>query len=169
MENPLRSPATSLPTEPRRRPRLLRRVLLTLLVVAGVLGAVLLALPAERPVTRAPAPGPTPGTTLGAAALTTVGAGAPASPAGPETLIAERERHLRAQPRDARAWAVLGAAHVEQGRRTAGAARRYPGKALRTNPYFSPPAVPQAWAALQVLGEPSVAEAPESVTGQERR
>ncbi|MGX4691935.1 tetratricopeptide repeat protein [Streptomyces sp. JNUCC 63] len=132
MENPLQSPATSLTTGPRRRPRLLSRVLLTLLVAAGVLGAVLLTPPAERPVVKAPAPAP--GPAPGAAALTAVGAGAPASLPGLAALIAERERHLRAQPRDARAWAVLGAAYVEQGRRTADAAN-YPKAedALRTS------------------------------------
>ncbi|GAT79388.1 hypothetical protein STXM2123_89 [Streptomyces sp. F-3] len=92
-------------------------MLLVLLVAGGVLGAVLLAPPVERPAVRAPAPAPGPGP--GRAALTALSAGAPASPPGLTALIAERERHLRAQPRDARAWAVLGVAYVERGRRTA--------------------------------------------------
>jgi tetratricopeptide (TPR) repeat protein len=125
-------------------------VLLTLLVAAGVLGAVLLALPAERPVVKAPAPAP--GPAPGAAALTAVGAGAPASLPGLAALIAERERHLRARPRDARAWAVLGAAYVEQGRRTADAAN-YPKaeEALHTSLRLRPERNVQALDGLAAL------------------
>ncbi|WP_181446987.1 hypothetical protein [Streptomyces sp. NTH33] len=171
MENPLRSPATSLPTEPRRRSRLLlrvRQVLLGLVVAAGALGAVLLSLPAPRPVTRAPAPAPD--AAPGAAAPTAVGAGAPASLPGLAALIAERERHLRAQPRDARAWAMLGAAYVEQGRRTADAANCPKAEdALRTSLRLRPEGNAQAREGLAALGEPPVAEAPGDVTGRRRR
>lgn len=135
MEKPLQSPATSPPVRPRRSSRLLRRVLLTLLVAVGLLGALLLALPVEQPVVKAPAPAPEPaGPAPGPAALTALGAGAPASLPGLTALIAEQERHLRVQPRDARAWAVLGTAYVERGRRTADAAN-YPKaeKALSTS------------------------------------
>ena len=49
-------------------------------------------------------------------------------------LIGEREARLRTHPGDAAAWAVLGAAYVEQGRRTADArTTRGPSKALRTS------------------------------------
>ncbi|MBT2409993.1 tetratricopeptide repeat protein [Streptomyces sp. ISL-12] len=65
----------------------------------------------------APAPGPA------ALAQDAVAAGAPAALPGLAVLIAEREAQVRAHPRDARSWAVLGAAYVEQGRRTADPAR----------------------------------------------
>ncbi|GAA0933242.1 tetratricopeptide repeat protein [Streptomyces thermoalcalitolerans] len=132
MENPLQSPALWPPARPRRPSRLLRRVLLVLLVVAGVLGAVLLAPPVEQPAVKAPAPAP--GPAPGSVALTALSTGAPASLPGLTALIAERERHLRAQPRDAGAWAVLGAAYVERGRRTADEADHAKAeKALRTS------------------------------------
>ncbi|MFS4096926.1 tetratricopeptide repeat protein, partial [Streptomyces sp. AF1A] len=49
-------------------------------------------------------------------------------------LIGQQEQRVRARPRDAGAWAVLGAAYVERGRRTADAAN-YPKaeRALRTS------------------------------------
>ncbi|MFF4759093.1 tetratricopeptide repeat protein [Streptomyces sp. NPDC001292] len=135
MENPLRSPDTSVTSEPRRRrSRRVRRVLLALLVAAGVLGAVWLMLPAQRDGARAPGPPRPPAPAPGAAGLAAVGAGAPASLPALTALIAERERHLRARPKDAGAWAVLGVAYVERGRRTVDPAD-YPRaeEALRTS------------------------------------
>ncbi|MCZ9338601.1 hypothetical protein NGM37_12525, partial [Streptomyces sp. TRM76130] len=75
----------------------------------------------------APAPGPA------ALARSAVAGGAPAALPGLAVLIGEREARVRAHPLDARSWAVLGAAYVEQGRRTADPAR-FPEaeRALRT-------------------------------------
>ncbi len=98
--------------------------------VAGcaVLGGVLMLLPWERTATRAPGPAP------GAQALTAVTAGVPAALPDLAALIDERTSYLRAHPKDALSWAVLGSAYVEQGRRTADPAY-YPraDKALRTS------------------------------------
>ena len=111
---------------PRPRPRLLVGSLVGCLVLGG---GVLLWLPGERAQVRAP--GPAPGAQAGAA----VGAGVPAALPGLAALIEEREARVRKRPRDARSWAVLGAAYVEQGRRTSGAAVLYPRaeRALRTS------------------------------------
>ncbi|MEV5321056.1 tetratricopeptide repeat protein, partial [Streptomyces sp. NPDC052687] len=54
-----------------------------------------------------------------AAARAAVTKGMPAAPPELAALIGERESHLRRHPRDAAAWAVLGTAYVEQGRRAA--------------------------------------------------
>ncbi|MDH6626743.1 tetratricopeptide (TPR) repeat protein [Streptomyces sp. LBL] len=83
--------------------------------VAGcaALGVVLMLLPGERTQTRAPAPAP------GAQAHAAVAAGVPAALPDLAALIGEREARVRAHPRDAGSWAVLGTAYVEQGRRTA--------------------------------------------------
>ncbi|PJM94839.1 hypothetical protein [Streptomyces sp. CB01373] len=122
MENRLPSPDTSVTSDPRRcLSRRVRRVLLTLLVAAGALGTVWLMLPAQRDGTMAPGP-PRPPVPAPGVAPAAVDAGVPASLPGPTTLIIERERHLRARPSDAGAWTVLGAAHVERGRRAAGVA-----------------------------------------------
>ncbi|MGW0574588.1 tetratricopeptide repeat protein [Streptomyces sp. NPDC002920] len=109
------------------RRRLLVGSLAGVLAPAGV--AVLLCLPGERTERAAPAPAP------GAQARAALGAGAPASLPDLAALVEERKRLVRRQPRDARSWAVLGAAYAEQGRRTAGAAVLYPRaeRALRTS------------------------------------
>ncbi|MFE2507598.1 tetratricopeptide repeat protein [Streptomyces naganishii] len=152
MEKPAPSPATSLTPEPprRRRPRtgLLLRLLVALLVAAGVLGAVWLALPAERPASRAPAPAP------GTEALSAVTDGAPAALGDLAALIGERERRVRLRPRDAGAWAVLGAAYVERGRRTANPAN-YPmaDDALRTSLRLRPKDNAEALAGLAALAD----------------
>ncbi|MFR0352868.1 tetratricopeptide repeat protein [Streptomyces sediminimaris] len=106
-----------------------RRVLLAAVVGCAVLGGASAWWPWQRPDVRPPA-GPAPG----ARALSAVTAGVPASLPGLAALIDEREALLRRHPRDARSWAVLGAAYVEQGRRTADAGN-YPRaeKALRTS------------------------------------
>ncbi|GGJ18072.1 hypothetical protein GCM10010121_031260 [Streptomyces brasiliensis] len=107
----------------RRRPRVLRRVLIAG-VAGGAAGAaafvgVLVLLPPQERRARPPAPGPK------AQALTAVTAGMPAALPALSALIGDRERYLRAHPKDAPAWAVLGTAYVERGRQTADAAN-YP-------------------------------------------
>src|SRR5690349_9769289 len=93
-----------------------RRVLVAAVMGCAVLGGTLALWPWQRPAVRPPAvPAP------GAQALTAVTAGVPAALPELATLIGEREALLRTHPRDARSWAVLGAAYVEQGRRTADA------------------------------------------------
>ncbi|WP_405919576.1 tetratricopeptide repeat protein [Streptomyces longwoodensis] len=123
--------------EPRARrspvPAVVRRRPLLAGAVAGslVLAAVLLCVPfGEPPVARAPA-APAPGARAGTAVV----AGAPAAPADLGELIGQRERAVRRQPQDARSWALLGTAYVEQGRRTGDAAGSYPKaeRALRTS------------------------------------
>lgn len=156
----MRCPATSpqpetAPAPPRRPPRrVLLRLLVALAVLGGVLGAVWPALPGRgqpaRPAgSRVPAaPGP-PGK---AAALSAVTAGVPAALPGLTELIADRERWVRAHPRDARAWAVLGAAYVERGRRTADPADLPAAdRALRTSLRLSPERGADASAALAAL------------------
>ncbi|MFI7504165.1 tetratricopeptide repeat protein [Streptomyces sp. NPDC049687] len=108
------------------RRRLLVGSLAGALALAG--GVVVLCLPGER-ADRGTAPAPAPG------ARAAVGSGVPAALPGLAVLIDEGERRVRRQPRDAGAWAVLGAAYVERGRRTADAALLYPKaeRALRTS------------------------------------
>ncbi|MER5212961.1 tetratricopeptide repeat protein [Streptomyces sp. NPDC002838] len=112
----------------RTGPRISRRVLIASVAGCVVLGGVLALLPWEGTSTRAPAPAP------GAQAHAAVTAGVPAALPDLAVLIGERESRLRTHPKDSRSWAVLGAAYVEQGRRTADAAY-YPRaeKALRTS------------------------------------
>ncbi|MFI6011477.1 tetratricopeptide repeat protein [Streptomyces sp. NPDC051243] len=97
---------------PSRRPRVRRRVLIASVAGCAVLGGLLTLLWGPGG-TRAPGPAP------GSQALTAVTTGVPAALPELAVLIDEREAHLRTHPRDAKAWAVLGAAYVEQGRRTA--------------------------------------------------
>ncbi|MEU2726340.1 tetratricopeptide repeat protein [Streptomyces griseoviridis] len=66
-------------------------------------------------------PEPAPGTQ----ALAAVALGVPASLPDLAVLIGQREAEVKARPQDAHAWAVLGSAYVERGRRTADAAN-YP-------------------------------------------
>ncbi|MGW0913217.1 tetratricopeptide repeat protein [Streptomyces sp. NPDC002784] len=105
-----------------------RRVLVGSVVGCAVLGGVLTLLPWGPRTGAPPAPAP------GAQALAAVTSGVPAALPDLAVLIGEREGHLRTHPKDARSWAVLGAAYVEQGRRTADAAY-YPKaeRALRTS------------------------------------
>ncbi|MDN3022533.1 tetratricopeptide repeat protein [Streptomyces sp. S.PB5] len=112
-----------------RRSRTGQRLLAAAVTGCLVLGGTLMVLPWRPPAPRAPAP-PAPGAQA-QAALTV---GAPAALPDLAVLISERETHLRRHPRDAESWAVLGAAYVEQGRRTAESAY-YPkaGDALRTS------------------------------------
>ncbi|MDT7842858.1 tetratricopeptide repeat protein [Streptomyces justiciae] len=115
--------------ETRRGGRVGRWGLVAALTGCLVLGGTLMVVPVQRTGPRDAVP-PAPG----AQALTAVSAGVPAALPDLAALIGEREAHLRRNPRDAESWAVLGAAYVEQGRRTAQSAY-YPkaDKALRTS------------------------------------
>ncbi|MFG2945474.1 tetratricopeptide repeat protein [Streptomyces adustus] len=123
-----------------RRPalagRVVRRLLLVAAVVCVTLGATLLLLPTA--TTRRPAvvhPAPAHGAPAsGALALAAVRGGVPAALPDLTALIGQRETYLRVHPKDGAAWAVLGAAYVERGRRTAQVAY-YPRaeQALRTS------------------------------------
>ncbi|NEE14420.1 hypothetical protein G3M58_49150, partial [Streptomyces sp. SID7499] len=111
----------------RKRRASRRRVLIASVAGCVVLGGVLVLLPRERSAEPArPSPG--------ALAMEAVGSGVPAALPGLTELIEERRRAVRARPRDATSWAVLGVAYVERGRRLADPAS-YPRaeKALRTS------------------------------------
>lgn len=95
------------------RPRGRRGVLIASVAGCLVLGGVLTLLPSGSGGTGSPAPAP------GAQALAAVTAGVPAALPDLAVLVDEREAYLRTHPKDASSWAVLGAAYVEQGRRTA--------------------------------------------------
>ncbi|MCX3063987.1 tetratricopeptide repeat protein [Streptomyces beihaiensis] len=121
MHNPVETmettaPEAPAPSEAAEAPRRLspgtRRALCGVLAGCVVLCGVLVLLPggADAPPSR---PGP-----AGRAAIA-LAAGAPASLRDLAALIREREHRVRADPRDARSWAVLGAAYVEHGERTA--------------------------------------------------
>ncbi|MFJ8491437.1 tetratricopeptide repeat protein [Streptomyces sp. NPDC094038] len=127
LDNRPSPPATSLlpePAPPRRRGRVLVR-LLTVALSAGVAAGGTLLLWPHEPHRAAPAPaaGPRAQTAARAAALaaaqTAVLSGLPAALPDLTTLIGAREARVRAHPKDAAAWAVLGAAYVERARRTA--------------------------------------------------
>lgn len=109
-------------------------------------GGVLLCLPGGE-VRRAPAPA------AGAQAGTAVRAGVPAALPDLAALIGERESRVRARPRDARSWTVLGTAYVEQGRRTADIAVLYPKaeRALRTSLKVRPKGNAEALEGLATL------------------
>ncbi|MFG2885353.1 tetratricopeptide repeat protein [Streptomyces sp. NPDC048297] len=119
-------PGTSLvaespePRRPRRRPRWVRWTLVTAAAGSTAAGAVLILMPAqERHRVLPPAPAPRPAAGPRTQALTTVTAGVPAALPDLAALIARQERTVQAQPHNARAWAVLGTAYVEQGRQSA--------------------------------------------------
>ncbi|MEU6678260.1 tetratricopeptide repeat protein [Streptomyces sp. NPDC046925] len=135
-------------SEPSRRPRrsaLLRRVLVAGVAGCVVLGGVLVLLPSEEKAAR-PAPGPA------GRAMAAAGAGAPAALPDLTVLIGEREAHLRKHPGDDESWAVLGAAYVERGLRTADSAY-YPRaeQALRTSLKTRPQRNTQALTGMAVL------------------
>lgn len=111
-----------------RRSRIARRALIAAVAGCLVLGGTLMLLPWQPTAPSAPAPAP------GAQARAAVTTGVAAALPDLAALIGERETHLRRHPRDAGSWAVLGAAYVEQGRRTAEPAY-YPkaDNALRTS------------------------------------
>ncbi|MEU6101673.1 tetratricopeptide repeat protein [Streptomyces flaveolus] len=133
-------------TPPSPRKRRVRRVLIASAAGCVVLGGVLVLLPGGRGSAPPPAPGPA------ALARGAVTGGAPAALGDLAVLIGDRETHLRAHPLDGPSWAVLGAAYVEQGRRTADAAN-WPKaeKALRTSLKVGARNNPQALEALAAL------------------
>ncbi|MFD4505469.1 tetratricopeptide repeat protein [Streptomyces sp. NPDC058457] len=128
LDNRPSPPASSLLPEPapprRRRGRVLRRLLVVALTGGVAAGGTLMLWPRE-PHRAAPGPaaGPRAQAAARAAALaaaqTAVVNGLPAALPDLTTLIGAREARVRAQPRDAKAWAVLGSAYVERARRTA--------------------------------------------------
>ncbi|MFJ9346916.1 tetratricopeptide repeat protein [Streptomyces sp. NPDC101237] len=145
LDNRPSGPTTSLftdPRQPRPRRRVLRRLLVVALAGGAAAGAALLLWP-HAPEHRG-APSPAAGAearvraraqaAAQAAAQTAVLDGLPAALPDLASLIGARESLVRARPRDARAWAVLGAAYVERARRTADVAD-YPRAehALRTS------------------------------------
>ncbi|MEV0528055.1 tetratricopeptide repeat protein [Streptomyces sp. NPDC050439] len=105
-----------------------RRVLVASVAGCVVLGGVVVLLPGSGGKAAPPALGPA------GRAMAAAGAGAPAALPDLTVLIGEREAHLRRHPGDDESWAVLGAAYVERGLRTADSAY-YPKaeKALRTS------------------------------------
>ncbi|MEU8027369.1 tetratricopeptide repeat protein [Streptomyces sp. NPDC049099] len=124
MDNRVCVPGTSLPVEPppRRSRRWPRRVLATALAGGVATGAVLTLLTEEQPhgAGRPPAAGPPAQAQAQAAqALKAVTWGLPAALPQLGALIGQQEQRVREQPKDARAWAVLGAAYVARARRTA--------------------------------------------------
>ncbi|MFI6035691.1 tetratricopeptide repeat protein [Streptomyces sp. NPDC051315] len=135
MDSAMKTEAADRPPEPetpaprsRARSRVRHWVLLGALAGCLALGGILVLLPGEE---RPAAPEPLSGAQAHSAVRTGVAAALPEL----AVLIEEREAHLRSHPRDARTWAVLGSAYVEQGRRTADAAGHYPRaeRALRTS------------------------------------
>ncbi|MEV8125134.1 tetratricopeptide repeat protein [Streptomyces sp. NPDC085944] len=130
-----------------RSPRRRRRALIACVAGAAALGGVLvLSAPWDGRDAPPPAPGPA---ALARGAVTT---GVPAALPDLAALIGDRETHLRAHPLDGASWAVLGAAYVEQGRRTAdGANWPKAEKALRTSLKTGPKRNPQALEGLAAL------------------
>ncbi|WP_369259796.1 tetratricopeptide repeat protein [Streptomyces sp. R35] len=119
------------PEEPSgpRLSSLAKRALIGVVAGSVVLGGVLVLLPSTR---HAVAPRPVAGPPGRANAAVT--AGVPVAVSDLVAVIGDREAHLRAHPRDGRAWAVLGTAYAEQARRT-GMPAYYPKaeKALRAS------------------------------------
>lgn len=127
------------------RVRVLPRPLFAALAGCAVLGGALMLLPPDRPAAP-PAPGPA------ARAERAVTAGAPAALPDLAALIGDRESFVRTHPRDGQAWAQLGSAYVERGRRTSDAAD-FPRaeRALRTSVKVRPGGNAEALGALAAL------------------
>lgn len=115
MDNRPGMPGPSLPAERFAARRRTRRVLVAALTGGVVAGAVLMLLPQEQPRRKAVRPSAAGPQTQAPAALTS---GMPVALPGLAALVGQQEQRVRARPRDARAWAVLGGAYVERGRRT---------------------------------------------------
>ncbi|MFE6162711.1 tetratricopeptide repeat protein [Streptomyces sp. NPDC056486] len=129
-----------------RRSRLVRRALIGSVAGCVVLGGVLVLRPGAGGEAPPPALGPA------GRAMAAAGAGAPAALPDLTVLIGEREAHLRKNPGDDESWAVLGAAYVERGQRTADSAY-YPRaeKALRTSLKTRPQGNARALTGMAVL------------------
>ncbi|WP_327695222.1 tetratricopeptide repeat protein [Streptomyces sp. NBC_00459] len=113
----------------RGRVHVLPRPLIAALAGCAVLGGALMLLPPDRPAAApAPAPGPA------ARAELAVTGGVPAALPDLAAFIGDREAFVRTHARDGQAWAQLGSAYVERGRRT-GDAADFPRaeRALRTS------------------------------------
>lgn len=165
LDNRPSGPTASLLTEPQppRRRRVLRRLLVGSLAGGAAAGAVLLLWP-QHPAPRGAAARPAAGSraqgaaqakaqaAAQAATQTAVLDGLPAALPDLTSLIGARESRVRAQPKDARAWAVLGAAYVERARRTADTAD-YPRaeRALQTSLRTAAKGNTDALAALAAL------------------
>ncbi|MEU3520357.1 hypothetical protein ABZ770_34690 [Streptomyces sp. NPDC006654] len=142
LENRQSGPGTSLLAEPgpprrRGRGRVLRRLLVVALACGVAAGGTLLLWPREPHRAAAPHPAAGPPAFAGARAAAVQAAvldGRPAALPDLTSLIGARELRVREHPKDARAWAVLGAAYVARARRTDGTAD-YPKaeQALRTS------------------------------------
>ncbi|WP_409057944.1 tetratricopeptide repeat protein [Streptomyces sp. SYP-A7185] len=116
---PAPAPGPALWSEPprgARRSPAVRRVLVASVAGCVVLGGVLVLRPESGGKAAPPALGPA------GRAMAAAGAGVPAALPDLTVLIGEREAHLRAHPGDDQSWAVLGAAYVERGLRTADSA-----------------------------------------------
>ncbi|MGW3651752.1 tetratricopeptide repeat protein [Streptomyces sp. NPDC000878] len=129
----------------RARVRVLPRPLFAALAGCAALGGALMLLPPDRPAAP-PAPGPA------ARAERAVTAGAPAALPDLAALIGDREAFVRTHPRDGQAWAQLGSAYVERGRRTSDAAD-FPRaeRALRTSVKVRPGGNAEALGGLAAL------------------
>lgn len=129
-----------------RRSPSLRRVLLTSVAGCLVLGGVVMLLPDGDKKAAPPALGPA------GRAMAAAGAGAPAALPDLTVLIGEREAQVRRHPGDDESWAVLGAAYVERGLRTADSAY-YPKaeEALRTSLKTRPVGNAQALTGMAAL------------------
>ncbi|MBM7173746.1 tetratricopeptide repeat protein, partial [Streptomyces sp. G44] len=153
--------------------RSVRRALIVSVAGSVVLGAAYVLVPLGRGDASPPALGPA------GRARVAVAAGRPAAPADLAALIGDREAHLRAHPRDEHSWAVLGAAYVARGARTADVAY-YPKaeRALRTSLRARPEGNAEAltglaalanarrdFRAARVWGERAVRQAPKRWTG----
>ncbi|MFC8130018.1 tetratricopeptide repeat protein [Streptomyces sp. NPDC057302] len=129
-----------------RRSPAVRRVLVASVAGCVVLGGVLVLRPGAGGKAAPPALGPA------GRAMAAAGAGAPAALPDLTVLIGQREAHLRKHPGDDESWAVLGAAYVERGLRTADSAY-YPRaeEALRTSLKTRPQGNAQALTGMAVL------------------
>lgn len=129
-----------------RRSPAVRRVLIASVAGCVVLGGVVVLLPGTGGKAAPPALGPA------GRAMAAAGAGAPAALPDLTVLIDEREAHLRKNPGDDHSWAVLGAAYVERGLRTADSAY-YPRaeEALRTSLKTRPQGNAQALTGMAAL------------------
>ncbi|MEV2251237.1 tetratricopeptide repeat protein [Streptomyces sp. NPDC050147] len=128
-----------------RRSPAVRRILVASVVGCVVLGGVVALWPSGEKAAP-PALGPA------GRAMAAAGAGAPAALPDLAVLIGEREAHLRKHPGDDHSWAVLGAAYVERGLRTADSAY-YPKaeEALRTSLKTRPEGNAQALTGMAAL------------------